>query len=191
MKTRTRYAVLLACATAIGACSVEDGSSPVAPDRGLAPADAGVVASVSGSGHWEFDFGFPVPRGLGLRKLTLHAVELADGTVNGEWNIVVGGTILHGSLDCVEFLPDGKSARVSGLVEEVKFSTIFQPGTAFGMEIVDNGEGADAPRDQDSDLLSFLNAPPEVGRDFCENGTVPPGFGLDDTLIGNFQVRVF
>lgn len=111
--------------------------------------------------------------------------------MNGEWQIVVGATILHGSLDCVEFLPDGKSARVSGLVEDVKFSLVFEPNTAFGMLIVDNGEGADAPRDQDSDLLSFLNAPPAVGRDFCENGTLPAGFGVDDTLIGNFQVRVF
>lgn len=191
MRTATRYAILVACAAAVAACSDENGALATAPERGLSPADAGVVGSVSGSGHWEVDFGIPVPTGIGLRKLTLHAVEQADGTVHGEWQIVVGATILHGSLDCVEFLPDGKSARVSGLVEDVKFSLVFEPNTAFGMLIVDNGEGAGAPRDQDSDLLSFLNAPPEVGRDFCENGTIPPAFEVDDTLIGNFQVRVF
>lgn len=180
---------VLAASVALAACSELD--APTAADGGeLAVAGQGVVGSVTGSGHWEV-FPPPIPKGLGLRNLTLHAVKLANGEVNGEWQIVVGGTILHGSLDCVEFLPDGKSARVSGLVESVKFSPTFLPNTAFGMLVVDNGEGAGTPRDQDSDLLSFRNAPPEVGRDFCENGTEPAGFGLDDTLIGNFQVRVF
>lgn len=185
-----KFVVILGAAVAFAACS-RDSVAPTAPVAGLAPAGEGVVGSVSGSGHWEVDFGVPVPKGLGLRKLTLHAVRLADGTVNGEWNLVVGATILHGSIDCVEFPPDGRSARVSGLIDDVKFSNVFHPGTAFGMLVVDNGEGAGAPRDEDSDLRSFAGAPPEVGRAFCETGAVPDGYFVDSTLIGNFQVRTY
>jgi hypothetical protein len=109
--------------------------------------------------------------------------------VNGEWNIVVGATILHGTLDCVTFLPDGRSARVSGIVESVKFSNIFQAGTAFAMLVVDTGEGSAAPPDRTSDLLTFANQPPEVGRAYCEDGVEPAPVEPEDTLIGDFQVR--
>lgn len=186
-RVRNWYLALLG-AVVLAACSETGPESPLATSREPTQASLGVTGSVTGSGHWEV-FPAPVPPGFGLRRLTLHAVQLADGTVNGEWNIVVGATILHGTLDCVTFLPDGRSARVSGIVESVKFSNIFQAGTAFAMLVVDTGEGSAAPPDRTSDLLTFANQPPEVGRAYCEDGVEPAPVEPEDTLIGDFQVR--
>lgn len=187
LRTTLRNATAFVLATFLATACSETGGSPAAPQSagGLAP--AGVAGSVTGSAHWEFDFGVPVPPGLATRNLVFSAVERDDGRVTGEWNIVVGGTILHGAIDCMEILPDGETARIAGIVEQAKF-TSFQPGTAFGLLVVDDGQGAKGG-DETSNVLSFRNEPPEVGREFCENGTFPGSATTDEILHGNFQVR--
>ena len=151
---------------------------------GGAAIEAGVSGSVTGSAIVQFF----APNGLGLRKLTFNAVKHADGRVTGQWNIVVGASILHGDVDCLTILPGGTRARLSGIVTGAKF-TSFLPGTAFALEVVDTGEGQNEPGDATTELLAFRNAPPEVGRLFCETGEAPPGVELVEIELGNVQVH--
>lgn len=153
-------------------------------------AGAGVTGSVTGNAHFPFqpfvDQG--LPPGLSLRRLAFTGREYQDGSISGEWQIVIGGTILHGNIDCLTILSDGKTGRISGIVEQAKFTT-FQVGTAFAMEFVDNGQGQAAADDEVTEILAFRNAPPEVGRQFCETGEAPGELEWIQITQGNFQVR--
>ncbi len=181
----------------IAACQ-SDRLGPASPDAALGgrPVNslgaAGVAGSATGSAHITY-FPPPVPPGLGLRTFGFSAVKQADGSVSGQWQIVVGATILHGPIDCLTIETDGHSARISGLVSEVKpAGSSFMENTAFAMELFDNGPGASADPDVSTQLLAFRNADPQVGRDFCEQGTIPSGADLQPLPLdhGNFTVRV-
>lgn len=180
-------------ATALMGC--EDAAAPTAPDASAeltdqpAAAAQGVTGAASGSAHLTV---FPgAPKGLGSRNFAFQAVQDADGDVRGEWQIVAGGTILHGSIDCLTIAADGESARLSGLVEDAKFS-FFEVGTAFAMEIFDNGDGASGDPDVSTQARAFRNAAPSVGTAFCETGAIPAGADLDPlpSEEGNFSIRV-
>lgn len=152
----------------------------------------GVPGSASGSGHVLYA-GAPTPPGLGLRNFAFSAVAHADGSVSGEWQIVVLATILHGPIDCLVIAPDGRSARISGLVADVKPATSsFEENTAFAMELFDNSAGGSGEPDVTTQLLAFRNEDPSVGRDFCESGVVPPGADLNPLPVdhGNFTIRI-
>ena len=131
------------------------------------------------------------PPGLALRTFAFTALRAADGSVRGEWQLVAGATILHGDIDCLTIEPGGLSARISGIVSSAKFAT-FLPGTAFAMEIFDNGNGGSGDADVSTQLRAFRNAAPEVGRAFCTSGMVPEGADLDPlpTDHGNFSIQV-
>jgi len=183
-----RSAILGVLIVGLAACSGEQ-AGITAPNDGavsIAPADnpAGVSANVTGSAMVQV---FAI-NGLGLRKLTFNAQILNDGSVSGEWNIVAGASILHGDIDCLTILPDGRSARLSGIVTDAKF-TSFIEGTAFALEVVDNGEGNSMPADVTTDLRSFRNMPVEIGRAFCETGEAPDGLEAMPIIKGNVQVH--
>lgn len=154
-------------------------------------ATTGVAGAASGSAHLT---AFPPevePRpGLALRNFAFSAVKHADGSVTGQWQIVAGGSILHGPIDCLTIAADGGSARISGLVTNVTF-TSFLPGTAFAMELVDGGSGASGEPDVTTQLRAFRNADPAVGRAFCESGAIPSGAELDPlpTEHGNLTIH--
>lgn len=180
-------------ATALMGC--EDTVSPTTPDATAELTDQavaaaqGVAGTASGSAHLTV---FPgAPKGLGSRNFAFQAAQDAGGDVRGEWQIVAGGTILHGSIDCLTIAADGESARLSGIVEDAKFS-LFEVGTAFAMEVFDNGDGASGDPDVSTQLRAFRNAAPEVGTAFCETGAIPAGADLDPmpTEEGNFSIRV-
>jgi hypothetical protein len=178
-------AVLTGCNAQAPEVSSESGVQVMAtasPEVGKM--DAGVSGSVTGSAIVQF---FP-PSGVGLRRLTFAGVKHQDGSVTGEWNIVVGATILHGDIDCMTILPGGDRARIAGIVTDAKFTT-FQTGTAFAIEVVDNGEGQNDPADATTELVAFRNAPPEVGRLFCETGEAPSELEFIDIELGNVQVH--
>lgn len=177
----------------VGAGCRSDATAPDATltQTTLAMAAAAVSGSATGSAHLTV---FPpsVPPGLALRNFAFQAVKHGDGSVAGQWQIVVGGTILHGPVDCLTIAPDGMSARISGLVEDVKFSPTFEEGTAFAMELFDNSAGGSGDPDVTTQLRAFRNAAPEVGRAFCEDGTVPEGADLDPlpSEHGNVTIRL-
>lgn len=182
--------LVVAAPLALGGCSGDRQDTAVAPDPGAAVSatettpEATVIGSVTGSAMAQVF----APTGIGLRKLTFTARHYGDGHVEGQWNIVAGGTILHGDIDCLTILPGGTRARFSGLVNSAKF-TYFIPGTAFAMEVVDSGEGVNADPDQNTELRAFMNAPPDVGTLFCETGEGPDGLQLVDVKLGNVQVH--
>jgi len=186
--------LMIPLAAALAACQgmpVDANSAATAGQpASIVAASAGVSGAASGSGHTLYDFGVPLPYGLGLRNFTFNAIHHADGRVEGQWQIVVGGTILHGDIDCLTIAPDGASARMSGVITSSKFTTL-QAGTAFAMEIFDNGNGASGAADVTTQLLAFRNADPSVGRAFCTDGTVPTGADLSPLPIdhGNFSIR--
>jgi hypothetical protein len=185
MKT-TRIVFLLLVSLALAACSGEQAPPTALGSREapVSPASGEVGQSVTGSALVQVF----APAGIGLRRLTFTARVFPDGAVDGEWNLVAGSAILHGDIDCLHILPDGKTARLSGIVTDAKF-TLFVPGTAFAMEFVDNGQGGDADADVTTDLRAFRNASPEVGRLFCETGEAPPDVEYLQMIHGNFQVR--
>jgi len=160
---------------------------PASANLGVASAVSG---SVTGSAHVSIDFGVPLPAGLGLRNLGFNAIRHGDGTVTGQWQIVVGSSIIHGTIDCLVIAPGAQSARMSGVVTSSLF-TSFQVGTAFAMEVFDNGNGGSGTPDVASEIRAFRNAAPAVGRAFCEAGTVPPGADLAPAPMdhGNVTIR--
>lgn len=123
--------------------------------------------------------------------MAFHGLRLPDGSVSGEWQSVAGSAILHGPIDCVTISADGRSARLSGLVMDAKF-TLFLPGTAFAMAVFDNSAGGSAEPDASTAIVAFRNLAPEVGRAFCEVGAVPDGTNLEPipSAQGNVTIRI-
>lgn len=155
-------------------------------------ASTGVTGSATGSAHLTaFPPELGLPPGIALRNFAFSAIRHADGSVGGQWQVVAGASILHGPIDCLAIAPDGRSARISGLVTSAIFST-FVPGTAFAMELFDNGPGASGDADVTTQLRAFRNADPAVARAFCESGTIPAGADLDPlpTEHGNLTIHV-
>jgi hypothetical protein len=194
--SNTSVAALLSAAL-LAACQGEIANpsafeAELGPRLGLAQVESqGIAGAASGSAHVSVDLGVPLPPGLGLRNFAFTALRDAEGNVRGAWQIVAGSSILHGNIDCLTIEPGGASARVSGLVTQAKFTT-FLPGTAFAMEIFDNGNGGSGDPDVSTQLRAFRNAAPEVGRQFCISGTIPDGADLQPlpTDHGNFSIRV-
>lgn len=185
-------------ATAPSAASASLESAPV--HVGAMASTKDVAASVTGSAHFPafppdqcliFNPGCPSPQGIGTRNMALHVLSFDDGSVRGAWQSTAGSTILHGTIDCLTIAPDGRSARLSGLVTNAKF-TLFQTGTAFAMEVFDNGPGGSSAPDQSTAIAVFRNLAPEVGRDFCETGAVPGDGQLPPipSEQGNVTIRV-
>ena len=144
-----------------------------------------MVGSVTGSAHLQVF----AAQGLGLRKLTFNAIRRVDGSVGGEWNIVAGASIIHGDIDCLNILPGGGSARISGIVTDAKFTT-FLPGTAFAIQLNDNGNGSSGDADEATSVRAFRNADPEVGRLFCETGEAPADLEFLMVEKGNVSIHV-
>lgn len=197
MQVRNARGWLAAVLTVSILAACHDGDDPTGPgttaeltEQSAADITTGIRGSVTGSAHITV-FPPPVPPGLGSRNFTLSAQEYSDGVVDGEWQVVAGGSILHGSVDCMTIAPDGASARLSGIVESASF-TLFEEGTAFAIEIFDNGDGASGDPDVTTQLRAFRNEPPEVGTAFCVSGEVPAGADLDPrpTEEGNFSIRL-
>ena len=164
-------------------------TEPSMPDLALDNTPNPVVATVTGGAHWIISSG---PFAGLLRRFTFNAVQRADGSAFGEWQLIVGLTILHGDITCLAIEGDG--ARVGGIVEDGKFTT-FVDGTDIAWEAVDGGEGAnEAAEDQTSNPVAFRNAPAGSAAEFCASGTVPelpgnPDFTIDAITYGNVQIR--
>jgi hypothetical protein len=142
-----------------------------------------VVQSVTGSAHWKTPDGF-------LRRFSFFGRKFADGFVDGEWNMVAGSAILHGTVTCMNVLSPNE-ARLGGTVDQSKFS-LFQAGTEIGWLAVDNGQGVNAPDDMTSNLRAFRNAPTGTAERFCLYGELPfPGsdLGVDDITRGHTQIH--
>ena len=139
------HALMFVALVVLVGCSDDEQIVPTAVETGFdAAAGPGYAQVLGESGHVTGSAHLQVlaANGLGLRKLTFNAIRHADGSVGGQWNIVAGASIIHGEIDCLNILPGGTVARLSGVVTSGKF-TSFQPGTAFALEVHDDGSGGD------------------------------------------------
>jgi hypothetical protein len=98
----------------------------------------------------------------GVNTFSFHAVQHKDGRVTGSAVIKLRTFDFAVKVDiqCVSFLPDGRTAALSGTITKSD-----SPGVPFDLEglgvlfyVRDNGEGAGAPPDEVSDF--FIGAPP-------------------------------
>ncbi len=175
-----RGLVVLVCLV-MAACSEAADFGPTSPTQhDVTPARA-IAAQAKGGAH------FLTPDGFN-RRLTFTANQYGDGTVDGQWQLVAGSAIVHGSITCLWV--DGTDARVGGTADDAKF-TLFQEGTDIAWVAVDGGEGANASGDATTNLRAFRNAPPGSAAAFCDTGDAPPGLVLDEITRGNVQVRTF
>lgn len=190
MKKR-RLAGIILCGLAMAACSdggefdtiLEPGADVGRPQQ----ATAGVVASVHGSGHRVLVEG---TSDRVVRRFTIAADGMADGTASGRYNLVIGPGALkaRGSVTCVNVT--GNRAFVGGDVDPGYLEAIFPPDiveliTGIALEFVDNGEGPDAAPDEISALAFFLSNPTGP-QDWCDAAT--PG-GVSPIDMGDIQVR--
>ncbi|MES2305469.1 MAG: hypothetical protein V4558_08175 [Gemmatimonadota bacterium] len=175
MQTR-QFAVALALVVST-ACATEQATLPDQAPAIRASVAGPVVGSASGGGHWI------TPDGL-RRRLAFSVRRHDDGSVDGEWQLVAGATIMHGRLTCLSI--EGNTARVGGVVEQSKFS-LFLVGTDVAWYVVDNGEGQNA-EDATSNLRAFRNSAPGTAQAFCDTGAAPTPVTPDAISFGNVQV---
>lgn len=175
MRTAVRFMILPAV---LAACE-----APVGPDPALdAPmlSRQGVVASVTGSGIRDLD---PDPRKQFIRAFTVSAVKQADGTVTGQYNMVIGSgseTHLHGDVTCL--VVKGDRAWIAGDVDRWPFPEDQRDMSSVAVEIVDGGSAAP----DGLSLLGFWIGDPDAGDAWCEDAQEGPVLPIDH---GNLTVR--
>jgi hypothetical protein len=135
-------------------------------------AEAATDMSASGSGHILF--------GPNNEFITFNATRHTDGTVTGTATVhdVSAGVTAKIDVNCLNVV--GNTATISGIVTSSNESTLV--GFEGIFQVVDNGEGANAP----PDFMSLAN--------FFAVGTgvdclVPSEFDLAPLQSGNVQVR--
>ena len=150
-------ACLVVLAATLAGCT--DSTGPISQELALAEGATPILAAVTGSGHI---FQPAVGGGSIRRRLTFTARRYADGTVEGNWQLVAGAAIIHGSVTCFEV--EGNAVRMGGVVESSLFTT-FVVGTDTGWYLEDNGEGATADEDVAGRLI--LNGAPGTAEAYC------------------------
>ena len=141
----------------------------------------GVINSATGSGQMHAGDG-------SLRTFSFNAVERGDGMVTGQAQLVNRQTgsaaQVHVEIDCLNVF--GNLAIASGVVTQS-----FNPagiGLVSTFAVEDNGEGANAPSDRITLLLTFPLVPP--GTPLCmlfgPGDAAPLLMPIED---GNVQVR--
>lgn len=123
-----------------------------------------------------------------LRTFSFNAVERSDGSVTGQAQLVnrQGGDAaqVHVEIDCLNVF--GSLAIASGAITQAFNPDAIGVPAVFAVE--DNGEGANAPVDRITPLLTFPLVPP--GTPLC----ILAGAGEAAPLLmpiedGNIQVR--
>jgi len=135
----------------------------------------GLVASATGSGQ--------STAGGEQRTFAFTARKYADGSVKGEaqLNNRSQDRRFHMSLDCL--VVSGNKAYMSGVVDSSSIPS--DVGTAWDFEVVDNGEGSNAPADQITLIYNFGPAFP------CSNAAAQASLNtvLFPIESGNVQVH--
>ncbi len=90
----------------------------------------------------------------GLTYVTVNAVQKPDGSVSGQFeqqNPDNGGTLVHGTITCLDFVNDA-TVLASGILTDVHkippSLSFIQTGAPFILLIQDNGQGQESPPDQ-------------------------------------------
>lgn len=185
MRTTTKRAALLLIGVTLYGC----GST----DRAItAPPDPPSVASLQMSGDHQtvtgnadlFIFGC-------VETYSFSAIRHWDGRVTGEWQVKdictpptweVGTFTTHGDVTCFTILPDGKTARVGGVIEKSTWPGVEPPQEA-AWTVRDNSQGSKEPPD-DASVLWFVG--PGDAEFHCNTGI---GFITLPNERNNIHVR--
>jgi hypothetical protein len=118
----------------------------------------------------------------GVQHFSFHAKTDEMGNVSGSFETKWGANgRVHGTIDCLTILPDGKTAIMSGMVTKVQGDNYLYYGFEVGMKgwfkVQDNGEGANAIEDNITDFYVDFNGPPcsyDIGFDLLtiQNGNI-------------------
>ncbi len=118
-----------------------------------------------------------------VQHFSFHAASDADGSnVTGSWesNSPGQGIRTHGTITCLQILPDGKTAYMTGIITHRDgdgFAGLYEVGDPIWFKVRDNGEGNNSVADQFSDYYN-------VG------GCLPrPTITMYPITGGNIQVR--
>ena len=91
---------------------------------------------------------------------------------------------IHGTINCLSILADGKTAIMSGTVTQVSGANYiafgFKVGDDAWFKVQDNGEGTNATKDSFSDVYAYFDLEP------C---TFDYGPYLFPVIQGNIQVK--
>lgn len=184
IKTIVAAALFFAAMFFVSSCSKETATvTPIGETARISTRAAG--PSANGQGALFLDYPEFAP---GMQYFSFHANTGADGSVTGSFETKWGSNgRLHGTIDCLSILPDGKTAIMSGTVTDVDGETYIDYGFAAGLDawfkVQDNGEGAKSIEDSFTDIF--------VGYDY-EPCTFDYGiFGVELLTIqnGNIQVK--
>lgn len=177
---RCTYLLVLTLALGAVGCDTVPTEVPFEAEPSFA-VSGGVVASVSGSGH--------IPQGESDRRtFTFAAQRRADGTVSGQFTLMISQPILGSEnpsvtriemeVTCVAI--SGNRAWVGGVVRNA--SNPDWVGGETGWAVQDNGEGAGS-----SDLISLMDVPREPGfaKTVCDSRSRIPNILIES---GNVSV---
>ena len=162
------------------ACEQENMVNPISNNTALNK--GAVVQSATGSGHFIL-----IDE---LRTFTFNAKIKADGSVSGHFNLIRHdiGSHVGGSVICLNI--QDNAAYFAGVIEvsNLDDDPNFGVGAYVIWSTIDNGEGANYPKDQISLLLGNYNWTQEDVEGFCEAGA-GFGYGYYDIVDGNIQVH--
>jgi len=179
---------IIGLAAMAASCQLMSGQEfGVSAGRTLAPAVVGsageadpgpVVESATGAAHLLNSVGI-------LRRVSFNVRRYADGSVDGELQLVAGASIIHCEPTC--FTLDGNLVRIAGIVENALFVLNVQPGSGFVIQVSDEGEGSHDDGDTTSRI--FFNVPIEDLDNFCETGDAPGDLIQFPLTSGNVQIH--
>ncbi len=183
---------LVSLAAVIAACdaplSTQPGAGVPAGARVAADVGAGVVSSATGSGHVH------VPGDGTIRKFTISAIQRANGSVSGQYDLESGPSEsleeygirppligLHGTITCMTVI--GNSAYLGGTVDSYQNADlIFGPEmTGVAIELIDHSNTGEP--DEISSVAVYIPSTGSTPQDYCEEPAPGPVFPIDQGRI--------
>ena len=142
----------------------------------------GAGASANGQGALMLDY-----MNGRVQHFAFHANTDATGKVTGSFESKSPGQDgrVHGTINCLTVLADGKTAIMSGVVTHVVGDGYvlgfgIKVGFPIWLKVEDNGQGANAAKDRFTDFY-FLDTPISCKEDL--------GIDLAPIINGNIQVK--
>lgn len=117
------------------------------------------------------------------QTFSFHAME-HDGVVTGsiQCNNRDWGLIFHGEINCMVI--DGNVATISGeIIHDNGLLELYPDYPYFLFKVIDNGEGANDPSDEFSDVYAYIENYP------CDWNYPPEMWEMKPIVNGNIQVK--
>jgi len=180
---RVRTSVLLTVALSLTSCDTDATQESA---RASSDADFARTSQQSATGHVERELL------AGVEKYSFTAHLLGNGTVHGRFtvrDILADGSEggwAKGAVTCFTIEPDGRTARMGGVVESASNPTVIGSDAIWTAQ--DNGEGQLPVQDQATELLWALGA--GFAAFHCNEGLSTDAFGtFGPSARANVQIR--